>query len=464
MGRSVAEQEAGQGGMGVVLAGGRVQAAEVLQDRLVVGQQRRPLVQQGDGDGEPHLAGGRRQRADGQSDHGRLAGPVRSRNRHPLGPRDAERQALNHRRSVRPGEGDVLEAQHRPPFRQAGRRQVEAQGPGALDAGFGRDLGLRRLGRQLVGQLAFARAAVLGPLGHHAEQDLRLAALGGELAAGGVAAVLALAGDLGLAGDTADLLLGVVEIALRGVGLGGLSLGIEIPATAIGACAQGRQLDDAVHAAKQGPVVADHHHAAAPAGQHPGHDRLGLDVEIVGRLVQQQHVGTRDQQPRQACPRRLAARQRRRRSLRIEPCQTDIGQRLVQSRRQVPVGFGKVGLVALPALDARQAIPGRADAQQVGQSRAVRDVRRLVQGRDGPRPRDRPAQRRTHASDQRQQGRLARAVAPDQADTFGPDREVQIFEKQPAVRRGGGNGIQSDEGHANPRSGKREGRSGLPSC
>jgi len=68
LGGGVAEQETGQRRMGVIDAGTRVQATEVLQDCLAIVQQRSPLVEHGRRNPTPHSARRRQQRARRQPD------------------------------------------------------------------------------------------------------------------------------------------------------------------------------------------------------------------------------------------------------------------------------------------------------------------------------------------------------------------------------------------------------------
>jgi hypothetical protein len=122
------------------------------------------------------------------------------------------------------------------------------------------------------------------------------------------------------------------------------------------------------------------------------------------------------------------------------------------------------GFRPLLRLDAAQPVPGGSDAQQVGQARARRRGVQLRQHADHAGAADRARGRRARPGDQRQQRGLAHAVAAHEADALGPDRQVQIVEENAAVRRGGANGIQGDEGgHGKPRSGQWEGRNGRPS-
>ncbi len=70
------------------------------------------------------------------------------------------------------------------------------------------------------------------------------------------------------------------------------------------------ELEDPLgHVVEEVPIVGDGDHGAGVLLQEPLEpgDRLG--VEVVGRLVEQQQVGPREQQPAQRDPAPLAARQ-----------------------------------------------------------------------------------------------------------------------------------------------------------
>jgi hypothetical protein len=70
------------------------------------------------------------------------------------------------------------------------------------------------------------------------------------------------------------------------------------------------ELDDARgHGVDEGAVVRHHHQRAAPAGQQGLQPLDRVHVEVVGRLVQQQHIGPRHQRLGQRHAFLLAARQ-----------------------------------------------------------------------------------------------------------------------------------------------------------
>ena len=119
---------------------------------------------------------------------------------------------------------------------------------------------------------------------------------------------------LALALDRGGLLL---EVALRPVERGGRALDLRVarlgegaPAAAEAGHADRRKLDDPVHLFEQFAVVAGDQRAAVPAGEQFGDRGAALGVEIVGRLVHQQHRRLGQQHRREAEPRALAAAER----------------------------------------------------------------------------------------------------------------------------------------------------------
>jgi hypothetical protein len=63
------------------------------------------------------------------------------------------------------------------------------------------------------------------------------------------------------------------------------------------------------HPLEEVPVVADHHQRAGPAVEQVLELGERLDVQVVGWLVEQQHVGFGHEQPEQLDPAPLAAGQ-----------------------------------------------------------------------------------------------------------------------------------------------------------
>jgi len=53
------------------------------------------------------------------------------------------------------------------------------------------------------------------------------------------------------------------------------------------------------HGIEEPAVVGDHEHGAPPGGQMPGEPRDRLDVEMIGRLVEEEKLRRVEQQPRE---------------------------------------------------------------------------------------------------------------------------------------------------------------------
>ena len=104
------------------------------------------------------------------------------------------------------------------------------------------------------------------------------------------------------------------QVRLRGGHrlLGGLLLGLDLgrvrrEAAAVPAHRSVAELSDPLHAFEQLAVVADHEEGPRPAAEHVVEPGPCGGVEVVGRLVEQQHVGAPQQQPGQPEPDHLAS-------------------------------------------------------------------------------------------------------------------------------------------------------------
>ncbi len=148
---------------------------------------------------------------------------------------------------------------------------------------------------------------------------------------------------------------------------------------------------------QQAAVVADEHDAGALARQLLLQPLDRRQVQVVGRLVQQEQVGLRRQRPGQRRAARLPARQPRRV---FRPGQA---QPVEQGHRAVRVVIG-----AEPGLDV---------VERRGEARQVRLLRKVADG--GARLHEAGAAVRQHEPGRDlEQGRLAGAVAPDEADAL----------------------------------------------
>ena len=209
--------------------------------------------------------------------------------------------------------------------------------------------------------------------------------------------------------------------------LGGLLLHRDRPlvvaeVAAVPADLAGPQLADLVHQLEQFPVVADDDHRAPPGPDGLVQPLPCGEIEVVGRLVEQQHARPPQELGRQADQHALPAGQLadppvQRNLLEPEPVQRGPGLLL-----DVPVLADprEVLLAGVPGLDRRHGRPDARDAERLldpGVRRAERQVLRQITefARDG----DRTARRRKLAGDQPQQRGLARPV---DADKPGPPR------------------------------------------
>jgi hypothetical protein len=155
-------------------------------------------------------------------------------------------------------------------------------------------------------------------------------------------------------------------------------------------------------------VVADDQHAAGEV-----HDRAlepldGRQVEVVGRLVEQQHVGLGDQRARQPDAPRLAARER------VEAPRA-LEREAIEDRVEAVALVGAVEARADMLRD-RGVLAELGLLRQVGDAQSrLREARALVDV--------------DQAGERLQQGRLAAAVAPDQARALAArDADVEAGE------------------------------------
>ena len=202
-------------------------------------------------------------------------------------------------------------------------------------------------------------------------------------------------------------------------------------------------------------VVADHEQRAAVRPQELHEPLLGVDVEVVGRLVEQQQVAAREQDARELDPPALAAGERGDRQ--VEP----VGAEPEAGRDAPDLGVGGVAArvaervlgVAVRAHVARRRVVGHALVQlvepaargveparrqhvrergAVDAGAARRRVLREVPDRAGARD---DARRGGRLADEHlQQRRLADAVATDEADLVaGAQREGRAGQRVPAT-------------------------------
>ena len=249
--------------------------------------------------------------------------------------------------------------------------------------------------------------------------------------------------------------------------LAGLALLVRREIARIGEQAAAVELDDARgDRVEEAPVVADAHDGAIEVLQQLLEPSDGGEVEMVRRLVQQQHVGRADQRLRQRHALLPAAGQIGYGSIRW---QFELPEHGVDAVRQRPAAaFVEPALQRIHAGKARRAIAVRKQRQRV---MVVRQQPALVTEaeRDGIEDREIRVERRLlhHACDARagrdpgvagiqigdsrqdaQQRRLAGAVAADEPDAFaGIELEIGGVEQRMVAERQAG-ARQRQERHA----------------
>src|SRR6185437_13603513 len=234
-----------------------------------------------------------------------------------------------------------------------------------------------------------------------------------------------------------DFLLGpeLVEAAARNL-LGGellLPCGlVRREIAGVGAKHAAVELHDASRdAIEEGAIVSDHDHRGYPQQQllEPL-DRA--DVEVIGRLIEQEEVGLAGESKGQGRALALAARARRRRHFAVE---LEAMQELRQAGLEAPAlalvaEQGGAGAARHPGLGARQqAFPQRARR---------RELRLLFHGHDLQAIAELPLAvvQRAPSRDDAQQRGLARAVAANEPDALpGLQRESCAVEQRPVAER-----------------------------
>src|SRR4029077_14792374 len=128
--------------------------------------------------------------------------------------------------------------------------------------------------------------------------------------------------------------------------------------------AQRGELDDSIHGFEQFAIMADDDRAGAPAAQKLDDRSAAFPVEIVGRLVEQDEVGFREQERGKSGPRALSTRQCRERRF-GRRVQSEAGEARPQAYRQSPVRQGELFDAGFAALGAAQKGKSFGYAEQV---------------------------------------------------------------------------------------------------
>ena len=196
------------------------------------------------------------------------------------------------------------------------------------------------------------------------------------------------------------------------------------------------------HRVEEATIVADQDQGAAVVAQKPLEPQRGFEVEMIGRLVEQQEVGLGEEDRRERNPHPPAARQIRdgpalHAVIEAEPGE-DTGR---PARRRMGVDLDEPGLDLGGPQRLRPGLPFGEEARTLtvgGKDRFERarvPARRFLRQKTDPVPArqlDGPAIRLQRAADQVQEGRLAGAVAPDQPDLAAlGDLRARLVDKGP---------------------------------
>ena len=198
------------------------------------------------------------------------------------------------------------------------------------------------------------------------------------------------------------------------------------------------------HRVEEAAIVADEDQGAAVIAQKALEPQRGFEVEMIGRLVEQQEVGLGKEDRRERNPHPPAARQigdgpALHRLVDAEPGQD--ARRPARRRMGVDLDEPGLDLGGPQRLCADLPLGEQAGKLAVGSEDRFERARltpgRFLRQKPDPVPArqlDRPAIRLPGAADQVQQGRFAGAVAPDQPDlgSFGDLRARPVNEGPPA--------------------------------
>ncbi len=312
--------------------------------------------------------------------------------------------------------------------------------------------------------LARPARGLLRPALHGARED---AGETGVLeVAGGVArpAVGALAGLLHLPLLPLQLLLGVADVLLGDLLLGadGLLVGGEVPA--VQAQFAAAQFGDALHAVEQLPVVADQQQAAVVVGEYVVESAPGVRVEVVGGLVEQEHVGPLQQLGGEPEGDDLTAAERAQPPVQGEAAQAQAVELGAGALLDVPVvADGREVLLGhVPGLDRVDGPDHGVDTEDLGHGEAARQGERLRQVAEDAGDRHGARGGPQLPGDQLEQGGLAGPVGGDETRTARAHGEREVLEDGGVVGPGEGQvGTAKDGvGHGDDLVAVRGGRQG----
>ena len=238
------------------------------------------------------------------------------------------------------------------------------------------------------------------------------------------------------------------------------------------------------HRLEEPAVVGDEDHRGVERPEHAFEPLERVDVEVVGRLVEQQQIGLRGQRTGERRTRQLAARERREGAVEVALAEPDaahdrrravapvvaagvleamlsLGVPAQHRGPVVAVGHGALERSQL-ALDGREV--GRSGQDVLAQRPLARSRGPLVVQRDARAlfPRELAAVQRRLPGEGAEQGRLARAVRPGQGEPVGPlDLERDVLEQDRAGKLLAERGCDQDRHRLNLSSACRRRVSGV---
>jgi hypothetical protein len=295
--------------------------------------------------------------------------------------------------------------------------------------------------------------------------DLRHPLLGLGLGGGAQAAVQLGAGLHELALLTSDVDPRVSDRAFSGVLLGREHVLVDGEPAGDRTDGAGVHLHDAVDVLEELAVVARHEGHATESVQRLGQVCTGATIEIVRRLVEQEHVRAAQEPSGQRQQHQLAAREARGVAVEPDPGEPEPVEPGARPLLDVPVVADGVEVagVGAPSLDGSQGREGVGDVEHVRDAEsAYRGHGVLRQQLDGAADRDDPLGGRQVAGEQPEQGRLAASVRADEAVDAGSEVEVDVGEHGGAVGPGVGEVVQG-QGRGHGASGEIAGGRGCVS-
>jgi hypothetical protein len=229
-----------------------------------------------------------------------------------------------------------------------------------------------------------------------------------------------------------------VQLARRGRVVGVSARAVVVVVAAVDAHARRRQLHDAVHAPQQRAVVADAEQAAGPALDERVERLAAGGVEVVGRLVEEQHVRPAEREPGERDPRGLAAAHRAGGTVERQMSEAEPSEHGGGPLGQVPVVGHEVevGGCRLARLQPPQRGQSPVDAEDDGERRLGRRPELLWQDGDRAHAVHRAGRGGQLAREQANQRRLARSVGPDETGPLPPEAEREVVKQRVRVSAG----------------------------